>query len=204
MAGAVGSRSCHKIRGSQIRELLDSKRNVLFDCDGVIWNGETAVTGAPEVVTLLKRQGKKVFFVTNNCTRPRANYVTKFTRLGFTDVSEEEIFSSAYCSAAYLRDVAKVQGKVYVIGCQGVVKELQEAGVPIVEEDAQTGTMYDYPLDPDVRAVLVGYDEKFNFIKLSKACCYLQNTECLFLATDPDPWHPLKGGRITPGGCVPA
>lgn len=198
----VGSRGCSKIRGSQIRDLLDSKHNVLFDCDGVIWNGETVVTGAPEVVTLLKQQGKKVFFVTNNCTRPRANYVTKFARLGFTDVGEEEIFSSAYCSAAYLRDVAKVQGKVYVIGCQGVVKELIEAGVPIVDEEAegaQTGTIYDYPLDPDVRAVLVGYDEKFNFIKLAKACCYLQNPECLFLATDPDPWHPLRGGRITPG-----
>lgn len=201
MAGAVGSRGCSKIRGSQLRELLDAKHNVLFDCDGVIWNGETVVTGAPEVVTLLKQQGKKVFFVTNNCTRPRANYVTKFARLGFADVGEEEIFSSAYCSAAYLRDVAKVQGKVYVIGCQGVVKELQEAGVPIVEEDedAQTGTIYDYPLDKDVKAVLVGYDEKFNFIKLAKATCYLQNPECLFLATDPDPWHPLRGGRITPG-----
>ncbi|XP_029564330.1 pyridoxal phosphate phosphatase [Salmo trutta] len=201
MAGLVSSRGCHKIRGSQIRELLDSKLNVLFDCDGVIWNGETVVAGAPEVVTLLKQQGKKVFFITNNCTRPRASYVTKFIRLGFTDVAEEEIFSSAYCSAAYLRDVAKLQGKVYVIGCQGVVKELREAGVPIVEEDtdAPTGTIYDYPLDPDVKAVLVGYDEKFDFIKLAKACCYLQNTECLFLATDPDPWHPLRGGRITPG-----
>ncbi|KAM4614902.1 pyridoxal phosphate phosphatase [Polymixia lowei] len=201
MAGMVSGRGCSKIRGPQIRELLDSKHSVLFDCDGVIWNGETVVTGAPEVVTLLKRHGKSVFFVTNNCTRPRATYVTKFSRLGFADVAEEDIFSSAYCSAAYLRDVAKVQGKVYVIGCQAVVQELREAGVSIVEEDvdSQTGTIYDYPLDPDVRAVLVGYDEKFNFVKLAKASCYLQNPECLFLATDPDPWHPLRGGRITPG-----
>ncbi|XP_030625252.1 pyridoxal phosphate phosphatase [Chanos chanos] len=201
MAGAVSSRGCLKIRGAQIRDLLDSKHNVLFDCDGVIWNGETVVTGAPEVVTLLKQQGKRVFFVTNNCTRPRENYVQKFCRLGFTDVAEEEIFSSAYCSAAYLRDVAKVQGKVYVIGCQGVLKELQDAGVPVVEEDNDSSSfsIYDFPLDPDVRAVLVGYDENFNFMKLAKACCYLRNSECLFLATDPDPWHPLRGGRITPG-----
>ncbi|KAJ7986788.1 hypothetical protein DPEC_G00332010 [Dallia pectoralis] len=201
MAGVVSSRGCHKIRASQIRDLMDSKLNVLFDCDGVIWNGETVVTGAPEVVTLLKQRGKRVLFITNNCTRPRGSYVTKFTRLGFTDVAEEDIFSSAYCSAAYLRDVAKVEGKVYVIGCPGVVKELREAGITMVEEetDAPTGTIYDYPLDPDVKAVLVGYDETFDFIKLAKACCYLQNSECLFVATDPDPWHPLRGGRITPG-----
>lgn len=190
------------LRGAQIRDLLDAKHNVLFDCDGVIWNGETAVAGAPEVVSLLKQRGKRVFFVTNNCTRPRENYVQKFSRLGFADVAEEEIFSSAYCSAAYLRDVARLQGKVYAIGGGGVLKELRDAGVPVVEEPAEQeeGTsIYNCPLDPDVRAVLVGYDESFTFMKLAKACCYLRDAECLFLATDPDPWHPLRGGRITPG-----
>ncbi|KAM3842099.1 pyridoxal phosphate phosphatase [Diretmus argenteus] len=203
MAGmATSTRGCCKIRGSGIRELLDNKHTVLFDCDGVIWNGDAAVRGAPEAVSLLKRHGKKVYFVTNNCTRPRATYATKFSRLGFTDVAEEEIFSSAYCSAAYLRD-AELQegGKVFVIGCQGLMEELREAGVPVVveESDQRAGNIYDYPLDPDVRAVLVGYDDQFTFSKLAKACCYLQNPACLFLATDPDPWHPLRGGRITPG-----
>ncbi|XP_042589225.1 chronophin-like [Cyprinus carpio] len=192
---------CVTLRGAQIRDLLDSKHDVLFDCDGVIWNGETAVTGAPEVVSLLKQRGKRVFFVTNNCTRPRENYVQKFSRLGFADVAEEEIFSSAYCSAAYLRDVARLQGKVYVIGCGGVMRELRDAGVPVAEEeDAEPGaSIYTCPLDPDVKAVLVGYDENFTFMKLAKACCYLRSPECLFLATDPDPWHPLTGGRVTPG-----
>lgn len=202
MAGAAArGTGCVTLRGAQIRDLLDAKHNVLFDCDGVIWNGETAVTGAPEVVSLLKQRGKRVFFVTNNCTRPRENYVQKFSRLGFTDVAEEEIFSSAYCSAAYLRDVARLQGKVYVIGCGGVMKELRDAGVPVSEEeDAEPGaSIYNCPLDPDVKAVLVGYDENFTFMKLAKACCYLRSPECLFLATDPDPWHPLRGGRVTPG-----
>uniref|UniRef100_A0A8C1W612 Pyridoxal (pyridoxine, vitamin B6) phosphatase n=2 Tax=Cyprinus carpio TaxID=7962 RepID=A0A8C1W612_CYPCA len=202
MAGAAArGTGCVTLRGAQIRDLLDAKHNVLFDCDGVIWNGETAVTGAPEVVSLLKQRGKRVFFVTNNCTRPRENYVQKFSRLGFTDVAEEEIFSSAYCSAAYLRDVARLQGKVYVIGCGGVMRELRDAGVPVAEEeDAEPGaSIYTCPLDPDVKAVLVGYDENFTFMKLAKACCYLRSPECLFLATDPDPWHPLRGGRVTPG-----
>ncbi|TRY88151.1 hypothetical protein DNTS_029454 [Danionella cerebrum] len=199
MAG--GSRGCVTLRGAQIRDLLDAKHNVLFDCDGVIWNGEAAVPGAPEVVSLLKQRGKRVFFVTNNCTRPRDNYVQKFARLGFTDVAEEEIFSSAYCSAAYLRDVARLRGKVYVIGGGGVRKELEDAGVPTVEEETERDrgvSITDCPLDPEVKAVLVGYDEGFTFMKLAKACCYLQDTECLFLATDPDPWHPLRGGRVTP------
>uniref|UniRef100_A0A8B9RBA4 Pyridoxal (pyridoxine, vitamin B6) phosphatase n=1 Tax=Astyanax mexicanus TaxID=7994 RepID=A0A8B9RBA4_ASTMX len=185
-----------------LRELLASKRDVLFDCDGVIWNGEAAVAGAPEAVRLLKQRGKRVFFVTNNCTRPRCNYAHKFSRLGFSGVAEEEIFSSAYCSAAYLRDVAQLRGKVFAIGGHGVLQELRDAGLDVVSEDEADGpdfSIYDFPLDPEVRAVLVGFDEKFNFIKLAKACCYLRDSEVLFLATDPDPWHPLRGGRITPG-----
>ncbi|KPP78918.1 pyridoxal phosphate phosphatase-like [Scleropages formosus] len=202
MAGAVSSRGCQKIRGSQIRDLIDSKHSVLFDCDGVIWNGEKVVAGATEVVSLLKRRGKNVFFVTNNCTRPREKYVQKFSRLGFADVAQEEIFSSAYCSALYLRDVAKVQeGKVFVIGGDGVYEELRDAGVPFVEGDVDDSgmTIVDCPLEADVKAVLVGYDDKLSFLKLAKACCYLQNGECLFLATDPDPWHLLREGRVTPG-----
>ncbi|KAJ8413972.1 hypothetical protein AAFF_G00065700 [Aldrovandia affinis] len=201
MAGAVSSHGCRRLLGPQLRDLLIQKHCVLFDCDGVIWNGEKAVAGAPEVVGLLKKRGKRVFFVTNNCTRPRESYVQKFSRLGFKDVVQSEILSSAYCSAVYLRDVAKVQGKVYVIGCDGVHKELREAGVPFVEgeTDVPGATIFDCPLDSDVRAVLVGYDDKVNFLKLAKACCYLRNPDCLFLATDRDPWHPLPRGRVTPG-----
>lgn len=192
---------CQKISGAQLRDVLESARSVLFDCDGVIWNGETAVTGAPEAVRALKERGKRVFFVTNNCTRPRQSYVQKFARLGFADVAEQEIFSSAYCSASYLRDVAGITGKVFAIGCPGVHDELLHAGISVVqdEDDGPDVNITNCALDPDVRAVLVGYDERFSFIKLAKACCYLRDSSCLFLATDPDPWHPLRGGRITPG-----
>ncbi|CAB1322076.1 unnamed protein product [Coregonus sp. 'balchen'] len=200
MAGARAFKECRKIGGSQIRNLLNAKDFFLFDCDGVIWHGEKAITGAPKVVSSLIKHGKNVFFVTNNCTRPRENYVNKFYRLGFTDVMQEQIFSSSYCSALYLRDVAKVQGKVFVIGGEGVRNELLEAGIPFVgDEDAPDGTIFNCALASDVNAVLVGHDDKFTFLKLAKASCYLRDPNCLFLATDVDPWHPLQDGRILPG-----
>ncbi|MED6241018.1 hypothetical protein ATANTOWER_014059 [Ataeniobius toweri] len=200
MAGAFGFKGCQKIRGAQIRGLLEAKDFFLFDCDGVIWHGENAITGAAKVVNALIRRGKNVVFVTNNSTRPRENYVNKFTRLGFTDVMLDQIFSSSYCSALYLRDVVKVRGQVFVIGCEGLRMELLEAGIPCVEEtDDPDATIYNCALAPDVKAVLVGHDDKLTFLKLAKASCYLRDPECLFLATDNDPWHPLSGGRILPG-----
>ncbi|XP_008416453.1 pyridoxal phosphate phosphatase [Poecilia reticulata] len=201
MAGAFAFKGCQKIRGAQIRVLLEAKEFFLFDCDGVIWHGENAITGAAKVVNALIRRGKNVVFVTNNSTRPRENYVNKFTRLGFTDVMLDQIFSSSYCSALYLRDVVKVRGQVFVIGCEGLRTELLEAGIPCVEEeeDDPDATIYNCALAPDVKAVLVGHDDKLTFLKLAKASCYLRDPECLFLATDNDPWHPLSGGRILPG-----
>ncbi|XP_053726983.1 pyridoxal phosphate phosphatase [Synchiropus splendidus] len=193
-------KGCQKIRGPQIRTLLEAKDFFLFDCDGVIWHGETEISGAAQVVTSLMRRGKNVVFVTNNCTRPRENYVHKFCRLGFTDVMLDQIFSSSYCSALYLRDVVQVRGQVFVLGCEGLRRELQQAGVPCLEEaDDPDATIYNCALAPDVKAVLVGHDDKLTFLKLAKASCYLKDPECLFLATDTDPWHPLTGGRILPG-----
>ncbi|XP_008333423.1 pyridoxal phosphate phosphatase-like [Cynoglossus semilaevis] len=200
MAAVFGFKGCQKIRGPQIRNLLEAKDFFLFDCDGVIWHGEKAISGATAVVNSLIRRGKNVFFVTNNCTRPRENYVLKFSRLGFNGVILEQIFSSSYCSALYLRDVVKVRGQVFVIGCDGLRRELLQAAIPCVEEADDPGaTIYDCPLAANVKAVLVGHDDKMTFLKLAKASCYLRDPECLFLATDNDPWHPLSGGRILPG-----
>lgn len=200
MAGAFAFKGCQKIRGPQIRSLLQAKDFFLFDCDGVIWHGEKAITGAPTVVNSLIRQGKNVVFVTNNCTRPRENYMQKFFRLGFTDVLLEHIFSSSYCSALYLRDVVKVRGHVFVVGCEGLRRELVELGIDCLEDtDDPDATIFNCPLAQDVKAVLVGHDDKLTFLKLAKASCYLKDPECLFLATDNDPWHPLSGGRVLPG-----
>ena len=36
----------------------------IFDLDGTIWRGKDVIKGVPEVLDLLRSQGKKVFFVT--------------------------------------------------------------------------------------------------------------------------------------------
>ncbi|XP_069509148.1 chronophin [Ambystoma mexicanum] len=79
---------------------------------------------------------------------------------------------------------------VFVIGGAGLRHELLDAGLRVLgQEDTST----------TVQAVLVGYDEEFSFQKLSRACTYLRDPDCLLVATDRDPWHLLTGGRCTPG-----
>lgn len=73
----------------------------MFDCDGVLWNGDRPVDGAIEVLNILRRRrehcnipchsrhenlshgaGKKIIFVTNNATKSRKSYKSKFDKLG--------------------------------------------------------------------------------------------------------------------------
>ena len=61
-------------------------------------------------------------FVTNNSTKSRAGYLSKFTGLGL-NVKAEEIYSSSYAAAAYLASI-DFKKKVYVVGEVGIQEEL--------------------------------------------------------------------------------
>ncbi|KAJ9566893.1 hypothetical protein OSB04_002859 [Centaurea solstitialis] len=87
---------------TNVRHLLDSLDAFLFDCDGVIWKGDTLIDGVPQTLEMLRSKGKKVVFVTNNSSKSRKQYAQKFQSLGIP-VTEEEIFSSSFAAAMYLK-----------------------------------------------------------------------------------------------------
>ncbi|XP_020643404.1 chronophin [Pogona vitticeps] len=205
--------SCRRLSGSCLREVLGEAQGVLFDCDGVLWTGERAVPGAPELLERLSRNGKATLFVSNNSRRSVAELERRFSRLGFRGVRGDQVFSSALCSALYLRrrllggeagagdSSASPPGRVFVLGGEGLRGELRDAGLPLAGDGEEGG---EEPPPPGqetlpVRAVVVGYDDQFTFAKLSEACAYLRDPQCLLVATDPDPWHPLSNGQRTPG-----
>ncbi|XP_075949463.1 glycerol-3-phosphate phosphatase [Anarhichas minor] len=198
---------CTRLSGALVKQVLDSVDSVLFDCDGVIWRGDQAVPGAPQVINLLKEKGKKVFFVTNNSTKTRKMYVDKMSTLGFK-ASEEEVFGTAYCSAMYLKTVCELEGKVYLIGSDAMREELEAVGIRQtgVGPDHVSGKPNDWanvPLDADVKAVVVGFDEHFSYMKVNRAMQYLTQPGCLFVGTNRDTRLPLEGGKAVPGtGCL--
>ncbi|XP_075284443.1 chronophin [Opisthocomus hoazin] len=190
--------SCRRLSGAGLREVLGPAQGLLFDCDGVLWAGERAVPGAPELLERLRRSGKAALFVSNNSRRSVAELERRFSRLGFRGVRAEHVFSSALCSALFLRQRLLPGGgdggRVFVLGGEGLRGEVRDAGLRLAGEGEPAAG----GCEP-VRAVLVGYDEQFTFAKLAQACGYLRDPQCLLVATDPDPWHPLSDGRRTPG-----
>ncbi|KAL9684706.1 hypothetical protein QQ045_022147 [Rhodiola kirilowii] len=84
---------------------------------------------APSATELLSPEnGKKLVFVTNNSRKSRKKYAKKFQSLGIT-VHEDEIFSSSFAAAMYLKvNDFPPEKKVYVIGEEGILEELNLAG----------------------------------------------------------------------------
>merc|ERR1719331_3553508 len=113
-------------------KLLDKTDCFIFDCDGVIWKGDSVIPGIPETLAKLRAAGKKIFFVTNNSTKSRKGYLGKFKSLGL-DVKPEEIFSSSFAAAAYLEQNPLPAGKkVYIIGQEGICQELDLLNIPYI------------------------------------------------------------------------
>ena len=58
------------------------------------------------------------------------NSTRGFNDLGFEGVREEDVFCTASVAAVYLREILKLEGKVYLLGVGGMQKELQETAGP--------------------------------------------------------------------------
>ncbi|MEW5303398.1 MAG: hypothetical protein WDW36_006096 [Sanguina aurantia] len=173
------------------RALIDKISCFIFDCDGVIWRGDSVIDGVPETLDMLRSMGKKMVFVTNNSTKSRAGYLSKFTGLGL-NVNAEEIYSSSYAAAAYLESI-NFKKKVYVIGEVGIQEELDLKGIAHIGGPAdgdrkvslKAGEFMHH--DPDVGAVVVGFDRNINYYKIQYATlCIYENPGCLFIATNRD------------------
>ncbi|GFO27980.1 phosphoglycolate phosphatase [Plakobranchus ocellatus] len=191
-------------------EIVRDVDSFLFDCDGVLWDGNGPIKGSLETVLRLKELGKQVFYVTNNSSQTRDDYVKKCATYGFP-AQKDEILCTAYIAAEYLR-TANFKDKVYVIGKKEAMgAELENAGIRYtgtgpdpLEGNTYADWLSNIKLDPEVKCVLVGFDPHISYMKLIRAASYLKKPDCVYLATNEDSSLPVKNSDICiPGtGCI--
>ncbi|XP_063584683.1 glycerol-3-phosphate phosphatase-like [Penaeus indicus] len=122
---------------------------------------------------------------------------------------QEEIISSAYATAQYLKQ-QRFSKKVYILGATGIASELDKVG--IAHTDVGSEHMIGDPfamdkvikLEPDIGAVVVGFDPYLSFPKIVRAVSYLQQPDCLFIATNTDECFPRANSKllIPSAGCM--
>ncbi|KAF9304385.1 hypothetical protein BGZ74_001686 [Mortierella antarctica] len=191
----------------EYKSFVDKFDTFLLDLDGVLWHGSHVLDGVVDTVDFLRKNGKRLVFVTNNSTLSRANLVKKFERLGI-QASEKDIFSSAFATAVYLRNILNFPAdkRVYVVGESGIVDELNAVGIKTTGASDDNGVVMTHAdfgkieQDPSIGAVVCGFDINLNYTKLAKAFTYLNNKEqgAHFILTNDDTTFPAPNG-IYPG-----
>ena len=118
------------------------------------------------------------------------------------------MISTSYLAAQYLKK-QNFNKKVFIVGSTGVSRELDEAGIShtgvgpdIMQGSVQTMVKDHFKPDPEVGAVIVGFDEHMSFPKMMKAATYLDNKEIVFVATNTDERFPMPGFVIPGTGSI--
>jgi HAD superfamily hydrolase (TIGR01450 family) len=155
-----------------------------FDLDGTLYVGNTCVPGAADAIERLRRQGNRVFFISNNSSKIHADYAGKLAAMGI-ECSHDEILLSTDALINYLRN-GEVRS-VYVLGTSGLQDLLVSSGFAID------------PVSPEY--VIVGYDTELTYKKLVVAC-QLINAGVDYVVTHPDNFCPSEFGPIPDAGSI--
>jgi phospholysine phosphohistidine inorganic pyrophosphate phosphatase len=116
-------------------------RGALIDLDGVVWENDQVVQGAPEAIDWLNNQSIPYLFVTNTTSRPVRLIAAKLHKLGI-DAPPEKILTPAGAATAWL--AANVTGPVALL-------------VPeITQEDFAAIQAVDLSVAAPIAAVVVG------------------------------------------------
>ena len=122
----------------------------ILDLDGVVWLGNTAIPGAVDAITALRRAGETVAFVTNFSASPIGELHAKLGRFGID--GRDDVITSAMAVATL------VQPGERVLLCAGPgVREALEARHAVVVDDG--------PAD----SVVVGYHTTFDYQRMQVA-----------------------------------
>ncbi|HEX3000055.1 MAG TPA: HAD-IIA family hydrolase [Armatimonadota bacterium] len=166
--------------------MLENIDGYLLDLDGTCYLSDTPIEGATDFVVACRKQGKRVLWVTNNCSRTAAEYAAKLQRLGFA-ATPEDIFTAGEATTQLLR--RRGCTRVYLLGTPSLESEFTAAGITLTEKDPQY--------------VVAAFDMTVTYEKLKRACLLI-HSGVPFMATHPDRNCPTDEGPIPDCGALTA
>ncbi len=170
------------------QKTLEHLRGMILDMDGVLWRGAQPLGNLPALFETMKAKGLRVILATNNATATAGQYLSKMQSYGVT-LEPWQVINSSQAAAHYLSRHFDKGAPVYVIGEEGLVNALTEAGFPVRANGAQ--------------AVIVGMDRKLTYDKLRIATLLIRSG-APFIATNPDRTFPVPEGLVPGAGAIVA
>ncbi|KAK5641514.1 hypothetical protein RI129_010061 [Pyrocoelia pectoralis] len=174
------------LRSSEIRLFLDSFDTVVCDCDGVIWNLLNPIDGVKETLGALKKCGKKLHFVSNNCLLGTKGIFDALAQY-HDEVKTSDIITPTRAIISYLKE-ARFSKEIYILGTLSMKEDFQNAGFTLAntkhDESVDSIEAIQEFVDDDVKvgAVICDYDIYLSNIKLIRATIFLRRPDVLFFA----------------------
>jgi HAD superfamily hydrolase (TIGR01457 family) len=157
----------------------------LLDLDGTVYLGNHLLPGAIEFTTFLKQMGLPFYFLTNNSSRSKKDYLQKLSRLGLA-AKHDQILTSGEATAIHLKQ-QKPEAKIALFGTPSLEAEFQTHGFQLVTQS------------PDF--VVLGFDTTLTYEKLQRLCDLIR-AGTPYIATHPDINCPTPDGFIPDIGAI--
>lgn len=169
--------------------MLKQKKYFLFDIDGTLAVDTTLYEGTKDMIRYIESIHGKAFYITNNSTKSRRDYVKKFEKWNIK-TTEDQFVTASYATCLYLKRKYGHR-KLFVLGTPSFVQELKEYGLTVTEL-----------AEEDVACVVVGFDETLRYEKVQVACELLFRPEVDYVGTNPDLRCPTAFGFIPDCGGI--
>jgi HAD superfamily hydrolase (TIGR01450 family) len=157
----------------------------MFDLDGVVYVDGHAVEHAAESIAAARDSGGHVAFITNNPSRSPERVATNLRELGVQADAHDVVTSAQAAARLLVRDHGE-GAPVAVLGAEGLVVALREAGLGPVEVG-----------DPRAVAVVSGYAPEVRWRVIMRAATLIRGG-LPWVATNTDLTLPLDDG-LAPG-----
>jgi len=159
---------------------------VAYDLDGVIYFGNKLLPNVVETIDELKDQNKEIVFITNNSAKSRVEICAKLESLGLS-VNVHQIYSSSFLTGIFLKNLVHNKPvNVFVLGTNGLKKELANCQIGVVE------------MDEHPQFLIVGYDPDFNYSSICNGLTILQQG-VKFIACNKEARYPVSSDKWLPG-----
>lgn len=104
---------------------------IIFDLDGTIYNGNTLIDGALEVIEHVKKSGKKIFFLTNTSFKNRKSITKKLNDFSI-ECDINQVYTSGYISGIYVKEQNLTHPFLY--GSEELKEEYLDLGIKLTTE----------------------------------------------------------------------
>ena len=169
--------------------MLKEKKYFLFDIDGTLAVDDTLFDGSRELIDYISSIGGRSFYITNNSTKSRKDYMDKFRRWDIL-TDEDQFITASYAACRYLKRHYAGK-KLFVMGTPSFAEEVKSYGFEVTER-----------AEKDVACVVVGFDRTLCYDKVEAACELLFSPQVDYVGTNPDYRCPTSFGFVPDCGGI--